>query len=134
MGPQSRSQTCEQKHLKPRTSLQPRSKNIFRKSHVDPKKILLPSRHIKLGIMKRFVKALLKTGNFFKYLCKKFPNLSKAKLKEGIFVGRDIRKLMFDEVFLLTMPEGEREALINFKIVVTKFLGCNKNLTMLLLF
>jgi hypothetical protein len=121
MGPQSRSQPREQKHLKPRTSIQPKSKNIFLKSHVDPKKILLPPRHIKLGIMKQFVKALSKTGNFFKYLCKKFPNLSEVKLKEGLFVGRDVRKLMFDEDFLLTIIE--REAWIAFKSVVTKFLG-----------
>jgi hypothetical protein len=53
--------------------------------------------------MKQFVKALPKTGNCFKYLCKKFPHLSEAKLKEGVFVGSGIRKPMFDEDFLLTM-------------------------------
>jgi hypothetical protein len=34
--------------------------------------------------------------------------LTEAKLKEGVFVGPDIRKLMFDEDFLLTMTEVER--------------------------
>jgi hypothetical protein len=53
--------------------------------------------------------------------------LSEAKLKEGVFVGPDIRKLMFGEDFLLTMTEVEREAWIAFKSVVTKFLGNNKN-------
>jgi hypothetical protein len=85
-----RSQHWEQKHWIPRTSLEPGSKNIFRKSLVDPKKILLPPFHIKLGIMKQFVKALPKTGNCFKYLCKTLPHLSEAKLKEGVFVGPDI--------------------------------------------
>jgi hypothetical protein len=75
----------------------------LRKSLVDPNKMLLPSLHIILGIMKQFVKALPKTGNCFKYPCKTFPYLSEAKLKEGIFVGPGIRKLMFDEAFLLTM-------------------------------
>jgi hypothetical protein len=56
-----------------------------------------------------------------------FSQLSEAKLKEGVFVGPDRRKLMFDEDFLLTMPEVEREAWIAFKSVVTKFLGNNKN-------
>jgi hypothetical protein len=63
----------------------------MRKSLVDPKKILLPPFHINLGIMKQFVKALPKTGNCFKYLCKTFLHSSKAKLKEGVFVGSDIR-------------------------------------------
>jgi hypothetical protein len=46
-----------------------------------------------------------------------------AKLKEGVFVGPDIRKLMFDEFFLLTKTEVEKEAWISLKSVVTKFLG-----------
>jgi hypothetical protein len=58
--------------------------------------------------MKQFVKALPKTGNCFMYPCKKFPRLSEAKLKEGVFVGPDIRKLIFDEGFLFTMTEVER--------------------------
>jgi hypothetical protein len=77
--------------------------------------------------MKQFVKALPKTGNCFKYLCETFPHLSEAKLKEGVFVGPDKRKLMFDEDFLLTMTEVERQAWIAFKSVVTKFLGNKKD-------
>jgi hypothetical protein len=41
-----------------------------------------------------FVKALLKEGECFKYLCEKVPGLSDAKLKEDVFVGPDIRKLL----------------------------------------
>jgi hypothetical protein len=33
-----------------------------------------------------------------------------AKLNEGVFIGPDIRKLMFEEDFLLTMAEVEKEA------------------------
>jgi hypothetical protein len=69
--------------------------------------------------MKRFVKALPKAGNCFKYLCKTFPHLSEAKLKEGVLVGPDIRKLMFDEDFLLTMTKAEREVWIASKIVAS---------------
>jgi hypothetical protein len=76
--------------------------------------------------MKQFVRALPKTGNCFKYLCKKFPHLSEAKLKESIFIGPGARKPMFDEDFLL-ITEVEREAWIAFKSVVTKFLGNNKD-------
>jgi hypothetical protein len=55
-----------------------------------------------------------------------FPDLSEAKPK-GVFVGPDIRKLMFDEDFLLTMTKVEIEAWIAFRSVVTKFLGNNKD-------
>jgi hypothetical protein len=52
--------------------------------------------------------------------------LSKAKLKEGVFIGSDIRELMFDEDFLLTITEVETEAWIAFKNVA-KFLENNWN-------
>jgi hypothetical protein len=123
----ARSQQWEQKHWMPQTSLEPGSKNMLRKSLVDLKKILLPPLLIKLGMMKQFVKALPKTGHCFKYLCKKFPPLSEAKLKEGTFVGPNIRNLMFDENFFLTMTEVERGSWIAFRSVVTKFLGNNKD-------
>ena len=49
--------------------------------------------------MKQYVKTIPKDGDSFKYLFKKFPGLSEAKLKERIFVGPDIRKLMKDKEF-----------------------------------
>lgn len=67
---------------------------------VDPKKILLPPTSLKLGLIKQFVKALDKEGHCSKYLCTKFPRLSEAKIKEGIFVGLDIRVQMKDENFI----------------------------------
>jgi hypothetical protein len=75
--------------------------------------------------MNQFVKALPKSGNCFKFLCKKFSHLLEAKLKEGVFIGPAKRKLMFIEDFLLTMTEVERKASIAFKSVVTQFLGNN---------
>jgi hypothetical protein len=59
--------------------------------------------------MKQFVKALPKEGECFKYLCKKFPGLSGAKLKDGIFAGADIRKLLSDDLFETTTKTVERE-------------------------
>jgi hypothetical protein len=123
----ARSRHWEQKHWTQRTYLEPGNKNTLLKSLVDPKKILLPPHHIKLRITKQFVKALPKTGNCFKYLCKTFPHVSEAKLKEGLFVGPDKRKLIFDEDFLLSMTEVEREAWIALKRVVAKFMGNNKD-------
>jgi len=53
--------------------------NILRSNLVDPKNILLTPLHIKLGLMKQFVKALNKNGNCFQYICNKFPQLSEAQ-------------------------------------------------------
>ena len=88
-----------------------------------PKKILLPPLHIKLGLMKQFIKALSKDGDCFKYLTKKFPHLSEAKLKEGLFLSSDIRALMKDENFLSLMKSIERNAWIALQDLITKFLG-----------
>lgn len=110
-----------------REHLEPGSKNILRMSLVNPRKILLPPLHIKLGLMKQFVKALSKTEPCFQYLCQKFPGLSEAKLKEGIFVGPDIRKLMQDPNFENAMNLQEKSAWGAFKQVVLKFLGNHKD-------
>jgi hypothetical protein len=58
---------------------------------------------------------------------KKFPGLSDAKLKEGIFVGPDIRKLLSDVLFETTMKTVERGAWNTFKEVIAKFLGNYKD-------
>jgi hypothetical protein len=68
------------KYWTPRIYLEPESKNISRKILVYPKKILLTPLHIKLAIMKYFVKVSPKTGNCFKYFYKTCPHLSEAKL------------------------------------------------------
>ena len=71
-------------------------KNVINEPLVDPQKILLPPLHIKLGLMKQFVKALDKEGRCFRYLCSKFPGVSDEKLKAGVFDGPQIRILMRD--------------------------------------
>jgi hypothetical protein len=49
--------------------------------------------------------------------------LSHAKIREGIFDGPQIRKLMMDDNFTDTMTEIEEDAWIAFKEFVKKFLG-----------
>ena len=71
---------------------------------------MLPPLHIKLGLMKTFVKGLDKNGAAFKYLFEKFPEISEAKLKEGIFIGLQIRKLLKDTAFSSTMTSVESQA------------------------
>jgi len=47
-------------------------------------KVLMPPLHIKLDLVNNFVKAMVKyTYSGSNYLCDKFANLNKTKLKEG---------------------------------------------------
>ena len=64
-----------------RASLKPGVKNVNEEPLVRSEKILLPPLHIKLGLMKNFVKAMDKDGEGFQYLKSKFPRISDAKLK-----------------------------------------------------
>ncbi|KAL7291721.1 hypothetical protein TKK_0014509 [Trichogramma kaykai] len=55
-----------------RNSLEIEDHNVINSPLVDPKKVLLPPLHIKLGIMKQFVKALNESDECYKYLESKF--------------------------------------------------------------
>ncbi|GBN50343.1 hypothetical protein AVEN_45574-1 [Araneus ventricosus] len=77
--------------------------------------------------MKQFVKALPKEGECFKYFCDQFPGLSEEKLKKGVFIGPNIRKMMKDENFETKMETNERKAWESFKLVITSFLGNKKD-------
>jgi hypothetical protein len=60
--------------------------------------------------MKNFVKTTDRNGDGFQYLKLKFPNLSDAKIKEGIFVGQQIRELLKDEHFESVLNSLKLEA------------------------
>ena len=98
-------------------------KNIVNVPLVNREKVLLPPLHIKLGLMKQFVKALNKEGECFKYLCTKFSCLSYEKVKAGIFDGPQIRHLLKDQEFISTMKREELRAWKAFSDVVKNFLG-----------
>jgi len=78
--------------------------------------------HIKLGLMKNFVKGMDKTGRGIKYLRNNFPNVSDAKIKEGIFIGPQIRELKQDKQFDEDPNETERNAWLSFKRICKDFL------------
>ena len=61
---------------------------------IEPKKVLMPPLHITLGLIKQFITAIDKESAAFKYLQVLFPNLSEAKIKAGIFVGLQIKKII----------------------------------------
>ena len=99
-------------------------KNIQHNPLVDPDKVLMPPLHIKLGLMKNFVKAMAKQkSSGFEFRCKKFPKLSQAKLKEGIFVGPQIRKVFEDPEFEKALNTLELRAWHAFKWICSNFLG-----------
>lgn len=56
--------------------------------------IYLPPFHIKLELMKNFVKAPRKEGKAFRHLRPLFPRIGDAKIKESIFVGLQIRQYL----------------------------------------
>ena len=106
-----------------RTNLTPGIKNVQHLPLVDSQNILLPPLHIKLGLIKNFVKALDWESEAFLYLRSAFPLLSDAKIKEGIFVGPDIRRLLNSELFENLLNDVEKAAWLSFRNIVTSFLG-----------
>lgn len=69
--------------------------------------------------MKQFVKAMEQLQNIF-------PSLSDAKLKESIFVGPNIRKLIKDAEFGIKFNATKLQAYASLNKVVKNFLE-NKN-------
>lgn len=109
-----------------RESFEPGEANVLEVPLVNPKKIILPPLHIKLGLVKNFVKKLDNDGKAFQHLRNKFPKMSDAKVKEGVFVGPQIRKMMKDLEFEKAMRPVEKRAWKSMMAVVDGFLGNNK--------
>ena len=99
------------------------SYNVIAEPLDPPENVLLPSLHIKLGLMKIFVKALNKEGQTFKYLLQKFRQISDAKLHAGIFNRPKIRTLLKDKDFDIKVVGIERNAWRKFSTVIEGFLG-----------
>ena len=68
-----------------------------------------PPLHIKLDLIKQFVKAFNKEYAYFKVIQKKLPNLSAEKVKERVFIGPQIRKYTKDPKFLSAMTNVEKK-------------------------
>ena len=77
--------------------------------------------------MKNFVKSMDKTKKAFTHLQEKFSAISKAKLKEGIFIGPQIRQLFQDNIFNNLLEGREKRPWDTFKLVATNFLGNDKS-------
>jgi len=97
------------------TSLTPWDKNVVIPPLVLPEKIYLAHLHINLGLMKNSVKGMDKTDRVFEYVRNNFPNANDEKIKEGIFIGPQIRELIQDKRFDDDLIETERNAWLSFK-------------------
>ena len=111
------------KECPPRNTIKPGENNIGNNPLVDRKNIILSPLHIKLGLMKQFVKALDRSGDCFGYICSTFPGFSYEKKKAEIFDGPQIRTLLSDQYFVSTMTVVEARTWKAFSKVVHNFLG-----------
>lgn len=123
----ARDQHYKKKIWPKRNEFVPGKANILNAPLVDPKNVILPPLHIKLGLMKNFVKSMDKNGNGFLYLRKAFPRMSDAKVNEGVFVGPQIRKIFKDQNFDKLLNKNELNAWNSFKDVSAGFLGNTKS-------
>jgi hypothetical protein len=105
-----------------RKSHTPGTKNAAHQPLVDPCKVLLAPLHIKLGLMKNFVKASDRNRPAFLFLCETFPRLS-TEIKARVFIGPQIRQLFRDPQFDLILSDDEKAAWNAFRHVATGFLG-----------
>lgn len=92
----------------PRSDLKPGDPNLLHEPLVVRNKIILPPLHIKLDLIKQFVKALKTEGHCFKYLILAFPCPSIEKIKAVAFDGLQIRKLIKNGNFIRTLSELEK--------------------------
>ena len=111
-----------QNHIKKdwpkRESLTPGQKIVVSQPLVASEKIYLLPLHIKLCLMKHFIKTMDHNGEGFNFLTRKIPRISDAKIKEGIFVGPQLGELMNDKVFEGSLNETKAAAWNSFKDVV----------------
>ena len=96
--------------------------NVKQQPLVDAAKILMPPLHIKLCLIKQFVKQLDTEGEAFKYIQQLFPKLSEAKIKAGVFWGPEMKRQINSIDFPELLSEVERTAWMYFVSVVIGFL------------
>jgi hypothetical protein len=123
MGQQSSALHYSRKDWPARKSLELGFMYMENQPKVDPSKLLLPSMHLKLGLMKNYVKAMNQEEAALTYLREQIPKLNEAKLKEGIFIDLQIRDLVKDEYFNKLLQGDEKAAWDSFKYIVKGFLG-----------
>lgn len=100
--------------------------HVFRHRPLFGENVLMPPLHIKLGLMKQFVKKLNQQSAAFAYLKTFFPKISDAKIKAGLFIGPEIKHIFADKNFPKLLNNAEKATWNSFQQVVNGFLGNNK--------
>ena len=115
-----------QKNWPIRDTLEAGMPNVIQDSIVNRDKIIFLPLHIKLGLMKQFVKTLETEGECFQHIITALPGLSFEKIRAGVFDGPQIRTLIHDDQFVAQMTALEKAAWLSFVAVVQNLLGNNK--------
>ena len=70
----------------------------------------MPPLHIKLGLVKQFIKAMNKDGDGFQHISVLLPFLSEAQKKAGIFTGPQVQLMLQCKELEDKMTTREAEA------------------------
>ena len=84
--------------------------NVSREPLVSREKVLLPLLHIKLGLVKQFVKALDFKEEVFQEIRSMFSRIADVEIKGIIFVGPQITTMLKSESLEAKMNEKEKKA------------------------
>lgn len=93
-----------------------------RVSLVDQQRIIIPPLHVMMGLYSSFIKCVQNNEFLFEYLESALPCVSKAKHKEGVLTGGDIRKLIDDQTFYNFLNDQESYAWESFCLYTKEFL------------
>ena len=99
MGYRTENIITSKKQWPKRELLTPGQKNVVNTPSINHEKVYLLPMNIKLGLIRNFVKAMDQNSAGFMYLKNEFPGLSDDKIKKGVFVGPQVRKLKKDVKF-----------------------------------
>ena len=80
--------------------------------------VLLPPLHVKLDLMEQFVQAQDQESKVFKCLQTYFPKLSEAKVKAGVFVVPQIKRIQQYAEFPKVLVKTKNAVLCIFVSVV----------------
>ena len=94
--------------------------NVKQALLVEPKKVLRPPLHMKLGLIKQFVKKLNLERDAFNHM---FLKLSEANIKGGVIVFLQVKRLMKSDSFSEKLSVLERRVCKSFVSVIEDFLG-----------
>ena len=103
--------------------------NIVNDLIVSQEKIIFPLLHVKLSLMKQFVKGLNTGGECFQHIFYVLAGLSFEKIKAGFFNRSQIRALVRDQEFSRKMNDKERTAGLSSAAVIRQTFSLIKKLT-----